>query len=60
MEADLDKDEVIKPEPGRGQGDRLLLSQYTISDKKSRVSSAIASSIKRLVQYPLIYKDSLL
>lgn len=39
MEADLDKDEVLKPEPGRVQGDRLLLNHYTVTaEKKNRVS----------------------
>lgn len=38
MEPDLDKDEEIKPEQGRIQGDRLLLNHYTITaEKKSRV-----------------------
>ena len=38
MEADLDKAEVVKPEPGRLQGDILLLKQYTLSvEKKNKV-----------------------
>ncbi|XP_067941355.1 lisH domain-containing protein ARMC9-like isoform X2 [Watersipora subatra] len=38
MEADLDKAEVLRPEPGRLQGDILLLKQYTLStDKRNRM-----------------------
>lgn len=38
MEADLDKSEVLRLEPSRLQGDRLLLTQYTLStDKKNRL-----------------------
>lgn len=46
MEADLDKDEALKAEPGRVQGDRLLLSHYTVStDKKNRVCSTFTSLV---------------
>lgn len=36
MEADLDKSEALRPEQGRLQGDRLLITLYT-NDKKNRV-----------------------
>ena len=40
MEADLDKSEILRPEPGRLQGDRLLLNMYTLTnDKKNRVKN---------------------
>lgn len=45
MEADLDKDEIVRADPGRPQGDQLLITQYTISnDKKNRVRVSIYST----------------